>query len=314
MLKLTLIFFFGFLSFNAHSQITISQMANLPIGESYKLHEIKIKSLFDKKPIYWRTENGNAFMLEYEDVVFDNLGMATISLRYFQNRLVTAEVKIKIPEGKDYQIKNLQALFENEVNSKLKTYKRSYTKGSITSALTQIAHCNSTNGEGSQNSIYSRVWTKYSPKQNDTIQIGTGTYISSYEQKPCRVVLVYRIYGVKLYEEDSKGRKGLYMKTSEYSPQRENNIKDNLKFISDDQNSQIEITLKDKNGIYSLPVKINNTLTLDFVLDKGAADVNLGQDVFSVLVKSGSIKISDYIGEQRYQLADGTTIKSNLLI
>ncbi len=75
-------------------------------------------------------------------------------------------------------------------------------------------------------------------------------------------------------------------------------------------NESKSITLNYNNGVYSLPVTINNILTLDFVLDLGASDVTIGQDVFLTLVRSGTINEKDYLGETTYQLADGT-IKSS---
>ena len=75
---------------------------------------------------------------------------------------------------------------------------------------------------------------------------------------------------------------------------------------------QKEISLIFENNIYKLPVKLNNNLTLDFILDLGASDVSISQDVFSVLVKTGSITETDFIGDQTYQLADGTTTKSKV--
>ena len=48
--------------------------------------------------------------------------------------------------------------------------------------------------------------------------------------------------------------------------------------------------MKKERGTYVLPVLINNAITLDFVLDSGAADVTVPADVFRTLVRTGSIK------------------------
>lgn len=85
-----------------------------------------------------------------------------------------------------------------------------------------------------------------------------------------------------------------------------------MRYIAKDEYQNKEIKLKEINGIYSLPVKLNDNLTIDFILDLGASDVSISQDVFSVLVKAGSIEQSDFIGEQNYQLADGTIVKSKV--
>ena len=72
------------------------------------------------------------------------------------------------------------------------------------------------------------------------------------------------------------------------------------------------IKLKEHEGVYKLPVRINNVITLDFILDLGASDVSLSKDVFLVLYKAGTIDETDFIGNENYQLADGSIIKSSI--
>jgi predicted aspartyl protease len=49
---------------------------------------------------------------------------------------------------------------------------------------------------------------------------------------------------------------------------------------------------------------------LKFTVDSGAADVTIPADVFSTLMRAGTIEDSDMLGTQTYILADGST--SNL--
>jgi uncharacterized protein YecT (DUF1311 family) len=72
-----------------------------------------------------------------------------------------------------------------------------------------------------------------------------------------------------------------------------------------------EISLVEANGVYKVPVIINNVLPLQFVLDSGSGDVSLPEDVFSVLRRTGTITSEDYIGTGNYQLADGSTVQSD---
>ena len=72
----------------------------------------------------------------------------------------------------------------------------------------------------------------------------------------------------------------------------------------------ISVRMKKERGTYVLPVLINNAITLDFVLDSGAADVTVPADVFRTLVRTGSIKDSDITGKQTYVLADGSKSQS----
>ncbi len=72
-------------------------------------------------------------------------------------------------------------------------------------------------------------------------------------------------------------------------------------------NPSSEIPLVEQGGTFVLPVLINNAITLSFVVDSGAADVSIPRDVFSTLIRSGTISGADIIGEQTYRLADGST-------
>lgn len=70
------------------------------------------------------------------------------------------------------------------------------------------------------------------------------------------------------------------------------------------------IALRSKGGAFVVPVQINNKITLDFTLDSGAADVAIPSDVFSTLIRTGTIARVDILGEQTYELADGSTRKT----
>ena len=74
--------------------------------------------------------------------------------------------------------------------------------------------------------------------------------------------------------------------------------------------STVLIPMKKQGGTYVVPVIINNTLTLDFTVDSGASDVSIPEDVVRTLVRTGTIKDTDFTGEQTYVLADGSKVKS----
>jgi clan AA aspartic protease (TIGR02281 family) len=63
-------------------------------------------------------------------------------------------------------------------------------------------------------------------------------------------------------------------------------------------------------GTFVVPVLINKTITLNFVIDSGAADVSIPADVVMTLVRTGTLQHSDFIGTQTYRLADGSTVPS----
>jgi hypothetical protein len=70
------------------------------------------------------------------------------------------------------------------------------------------------------------------------------------------------------------------------------------------------IPLINEHGTYLLPVEINDKISLNFTLDSGASDVSIPADVFSTLVRAGTIAKADLLGKQVYKLADGSEHES----
>ena len=75
-----------------------------------------------------------------------------------------------------------------------------------------------------------------------------------------------------------------------------------------------EILLRDSGGTLLVPVSINNRLTLDFVIDSGAADVSIPADVVLTLIRTGTVHGSDFVGSANYELADGSIIPSQVFL
>ena|SRR6266851_3454508 len=74
------------------------------------------------------------------------------------------------------------------------------------------------------------------------------------------------------------------------------------------------IQLERQGGIYMLPVRINGSITLPFVLDSGASDVSIPADVFLTLTRTGTVKTSDFAGSGTYTLADGSEQESKRFV
>ena len=70
------------------------------------------------------------------------------------------------------------------------------------------------------------------------------------------------------------------------------------------------IPLVKVGGAFTVPVIINGIIPLNFVVDSGASDVSIPADVVLTLMRTGTITQSDFMGDQTYRLADGTTVKS----
>jgi len=73
----------------------------------------------------------------------------------------------------------------------------------------------------------------------------------------------------------------------------------------------IEVPLVKEGGVYTVPVRINDVLTLDFIIDSGAAEVQVPADVALTLLRTGTISQSDFLPGETYRLADGSTTKSS---
>jgi uncharacterized protein/predicted aspartyl protease len=71
-----------------------------------------------------------------------------------------------------------------------------------------------------------------------------------------------------------------------------------------------EVQLKDLDGLYAVPARINDAITLDFTLDSGASDVLIPADVVLTLFRTGTLNGQDFIGERTYILADGSKLPS----
>ncbi len=74
--------------------------------------------------------------------------------------------------------------------------------------------------------------------------------------------------------------------------------------------SALSIPLLQQGGTFTVPVQINGAITLNFVVDSGAADVSIPTDVVTTLMRTGTLKKSDFLGQKTYVLADGSKVPS----
>ena len=78
--------------------------------------------------------------------------------------------------------------------------------------------------------------------------------------------------------------------------------------------SGISVPMRMEGGTYVVPVLINDAITLDFIVDSGAADVSIPADVVLTLMRTKTIKETDFLGEQTYMLADGSKVPSQTFV
>ena len=69
-----------------------------------------------------------------------------------------------------------------------------------------------------------------------------------------------------------------------------------------------------EGGTFVVPVRINDQITLKFVIDSGASDVSVPADVVMTLLRTGTITDADFLGTQKYRMADGSTVPSQQFV
>jgi predicted aspartyl protease len=74
--------------------------------------------------------------------------------------------------------------------------------------------------------------------------------------------------------------------------------------------NQTSISMERESGVYVVPVRFNDMITLNAIVDSGASDVSVPADVVLTLVRTKTITGQDFLGQQTYVLADGSKVPS----
>jgi uncharacterized protein/Flp pilus assembly protein TadD/predicted aspartyl protease len=74
------------------------------------------------------------------------------------------------------------------------------------------------------------------------------------------------------------------------------------------------VSMLPEGGTFVVPVRINDQITLKFVIDSGASDVNVPADVVMTLLRTGTITDADFLGTQTYRMADGSVVPSKQFV
>jgi gag-polyprotein putative aspartyl protease len=69
-----------------------------------------------------------------------------------------------------------------------------------------------------------------------------------------------------------------------------------------------------ENGVLKVPILINGAISLKFVVDSGASDIQIPKDVFLTLIRAETIKESDFLPGKTFVMADGSKVKSDRFI
>lgn len=80
----------------------------------------------------------------------------------------------------------------------------------------------------------------------------------------------------------------------------------------DEGAGQTVAQMRKKGGVWTVPVRVNDSLDVDFVIDSGASDVQVPADVVATLEKNGALLPSDFQGTRTFVMADGSTVPSRV--
>ena len=80
---------------------------------------------------------------------------------------------------------------------------------------------------------------------------------------------------------------------------------------AEDRQEQI-VAVEPHAGAFVVPVVLNDVITAKFIVDSGAADVSITEEMVSALMKSGTMTGADLLGSKTYMLADGTMLQGKM--
>jgi tetratricopeptide (TPR) repeat protein len=70
------------------------------------------------------------------------------------------------------------------------------------------------------------------------------------------------------------------------------------------------VKMQPVGGVFVVPVRFNETITLNAIVDSGASDVSVPADIVLTLMRSNTVTEADFLGEKTYVLADGSKVPS----
>ncbi|WP_452602634.1 retropepsin-like aspartic protease family protein [Pontimicrobium sp. MEBiC06410] len=72
------------------------------------------------------------------------------------------------------------------------------------------------------------------------------------------------------------------------------------------------IKMKQSGGVYLIPALVNGS-NMDFIFDTGASDITISQVEALFLYRQGTLTDDDFIGVQKYQIADGSISEGSII-
>ena len=69
--------------------------------------------------------------------------------------------------------------------------------------------------------------------------------------------------------------------------------------------------MEQMGGVFVVPVRFNEVITLNAIVDSGASDVSVPVDLVLTLMRANTITEADFLGQKTYVLADGSKVPSH---
>ena len=77
------------------------------------------------------------------------------------------------------------------------------------------------------------------------------------------------------------------------------------------QAAALEIPLEKHGDVYTLPVLVNGSITVNFILDTGASEVVIPSNYVTTLLRAGTITQNDFLPGKSYRLGNGSVMRSS---
>jgi tetratricopeptide (TPR) repeat protein len=71
------------------------------------------------------------------------------------------------------------------------------------------------------------------------------------------------------------------------------------------------IKMQELGGVFVVPVRFNEIITLNAIVDSGASDVSVPADIVLTLMRTNTVTEADFLGQKTYVLADGSKVPSH---
>jgi clan AA aspartic protease (TIGR02281 family) len=177
--------------------------------------------------------------------------------------------------------------------------------------------------------MYEYQLNLYDPSTINTIFRDKLMTIGRWQDKQNRILVTYLYNGQMTYSEFAKAQATMNERFLTAEHLIDNNMALTAQQAIDKASAQVaipdieltdvsterpclhernEVRLQNHNGTYTLPARVNGAITIDFVLDTGASDVLIPEDVFKALIRTSTITAKDIIGQNVYTIADGSRV------